>query len=314
MELDKRNAWVEFFASYNHALGESFDTELEGIDDPEIMDAPGFDDAIRERVLQGMEDWYIHPLAATGGSTPREMVERIDSLDEAMEIFLLASSQCDEELPDPLRTKLGTFGTDAIDRLLPLLFGTPWDAVDETAEERPDEMLAAAAGLRLLGDWGAADPFELILSRFVSVEQPDEMICEAFVSYCNGIGPVSAGPIADMLFQASAAGHPMTGAYEYLVIALSEVGRKQPSDHVFLCLRECFRKMERKVIGAICLGDYGDGRAIPALKGYVDRHIDQIDRQLYYEILSSIKRLGGDVSDMRDPFGGSQRLRNPIKQ
>ncbi len=314
MELDKRNAWAEFFARYNHALGESFDAELEGIDDPEIMDAPGFDDAIRERVLIGMEAWYKRPLAAPGGPTPRDMVERIDSLDEAMEVFLLASSQCDEELPDPLRTKLEDFGSEAIDRLLPLVFDTYWDTVEEHTEERPDEMLAGAAALRLLGDWGAADPFELILSRFVSVPQPDEMICEAFVSYCNGIGPVSAGPLADTLLQAAAVGHPMTGAYEYLVIALSEVGRRQPSDHVFLCLRECFRKMERKVIGAICLGDYGDGRAIPALKGYVDRHIEQIDRQLYYEILSSIKRLGGDISDMRDPFGGSQGMRGPMKQ
>ena len=103
--------------------------------------------------------------------------------------------------------------------------------------------------------------------------------------------------------QEAAAGGSLSGPFEYVIIALTEVGRVKPSDSIFLCLRECFRKMERKVIGAICLGDYGDGRAIPALKGFIDRHSDHIDRQLFYEILSSIKRLGGNVSDIHDPFG-----------
>jgi hypothetical protein len=66
METGKRNAWAEFFASYNHALGESFDTELGRKRRSEIMDAPGFDDAIREKVLVGMEAWNKRPLAATG--------------------------------------------------------------------------------------------------------------------------------------------------------------------------------------------------------------------------------------------------------
>ena len=60
--------------------------------------------------------------------------------------------------------------------------------------------------------------------------------------------------------------------------------------------------MEHKVIAAICLGDYGDGRAVPLLKSYLDRHIREIDRQFFYETISAIKRLGGDISDIQDPF------------
>jgi hypothetical protein len=303
MDLDKRNAWAEFFASYNQALGSYFDTELDGIDDEEILDAPGFDEAIRNSVLNSMQSWYAQPMENAGGVTPERMIEDICTLDEAMEVFLLASTQCDEELPDLLRVKLGAYGVRAVDRLLPMVFSAPWESQEETAGDRPDEMLASAAALRLLGEWGASDTLELVLSRYIATDNPDEMISEAFVTYCTGIGEFAITHLSSALLQDAAAGGNLSGPFEYVVIALTETGRTHPSDSVFLCLRECFRKMEHRVIGAICLGDYGDGRAIPALKGFLDRHVEQVDRQLFYEILSSIKRLGGDISDIHDPFG-----------
>ena len=70
----------------------------------------------------------------------------------------------------------------------------------------------------------------------------------------------------------------------------------------FACLRSCFRGMQHKVIGAICLGDYGDPKGISVLKGYLDRNAGTFDRQEFYEILSSIKRLGGSIQDVHDPF------------
>lgn len=312
MDMDKRNAWAEFFASYNQALGTYFDTELDGIDDEEILDAPGFDAAIRNSVLNSMQSWYAQPMEKADGETPERMIDGISTLDEAMEVFLLASTQCDEELPDLFRVKLGSFGVSAVDRLLPIVFSAPWESLDETAGDRPDDMLAAAAALRLLGEWGAADTLELVLMRYSATDNPDEMISEAFVTYCTGIGEPAIAHLSNALLKDAAAGGNLSGPFEYVAIALTEAGRTHPSDKVFLCLRECFRKMERKVIGAICLGDYGDSRAIPALKGFLDRHIDQVDRQVFYEILSSIKRLGGDITDIHDPFGDfSGRKDNP---
>ena len=35
---------------------------------------------------------------------------------------------------------------------------------------------------------------------------------------------------------------------------------------------------------------------------YLDRHVHEIDRQFFYETLSAIKRLGGDITDIEDPF------------
>ena len=39
------------------------------------------------------------------------------------------------------------------------------------------------------------------------------------------------------------------------------------------------------------------------LKGYVNRNVATISRELFYEIMSAVKALGGDISDIEDPFG-----------
>ncbi|NLM15175.1 MAG: hypothetical protein GX218_04890, partial [Clostridiaceae bacterium] len=46
-------------------------------------------------------------------------------------------------------------------------------------------------------------------------------------------------------------------------------------------------------------GDYGDGRGIPVLKGWLDRNPAFQDNQTISEILSAIKRLGGEIDDIR---------------
>ena len=56
--------------------------------------------------------------------------------------------------------------------------------------------------------------------------------------------------------------------------------------------------------------DYGDGRAIPMLKGYVNRNKDTISRDLFYEIMSAVQNLGGDISDIEDPFGDFDGKKN----
>ena len=67
-------------------------------------------------------------------------------------------------------------------------------------------------------------------------------------------------------------------------------------------MRAAFRRMKNKVIAVICIGDYGDSRGIALLKGYLDRNTHTIDRETFYEALSAIRRLGGEINDIQDPF------------
>jgi hypothetical protein len=38
-------------------------------------------------------------------------------------------------------------------------------------------------------------------------------------------------------------------------------------------------------------------------KNYINRNQQTIERDLFYEMMSAIQKLGGDISDIQDPFG-----------
>ena len=65
--------------------------------------------------------------------------------------------------------------------------------------------------------------------------------------------------------------------------------------------------MTNKIYAVICLADYGDDRAVPMFKNYINRNQKTIDRELFYEMMSAIRNLGGDISDIQDPFGDFQK-------
>jgi hypothetical protein len=42
-------------------------------------------------------------------------------------------------------------------------------------------------------------------------------------------------------------------------------------------------------------------------KNYINRNQKSIERDLFYEMMSAIQHLGGDISDIQDPFGDFQK-------
>ena len=79
------------------------------------------------------------------------------------------------------------------------------------------------------------------------------------------------------------------------------VGRSDKSDRIFYKLKDAFKKIKNKRIGAECLANYGDGRAIPLLRGYTERYIDNISPDEYYEIKLAVERLGGSMEGIDIP-------------
>ena len=54
-------------------------------------------------------------------------------------------------------------------------------------------------------------------------------------------------------------------------------------------------------------GPCGDDRAVAMFKNYINRNQKSIERDLFYEMMSAIQHLGGDISDIQDPFGDFQK-------
>ena len=305
MLLDGTRARTEatlLMKAYNDAFAEVFDTCLESISAGESGNSPLDDERIRTCVLNDLDEWFTKPLALLDGHTPGQAIESLDTLEKTLTYFETAAILCDDSVPDRVKAKLASFGTAAADALMTMALKDSWKAGTDT-DVRSDALLAAVGAIVTLGEWGVKDALELLTAKFESLEEPDENVAEAFRSYCTHIGPEAARVLAQSVERAARGGSKgLTGPFEYMIIAIADIGKDHRDERLFQCLRTAFRSMERKAVGAICLGDYGDGRAVSTLKGFLDRFEGQVDRQTFYEVTNAIRRLGGDLSDVRNPF------------
>ena len=82
-------------------------------------------------------------------------------------------------------------------------------------------------------------------------------------------------------------------------MALAEIGHTHKSEPVYRCLKNAFQSMDNKLIGALCLKSYGDGRAVPSLRGYLEKNRGKVDQETFNEIISVIRSLGGSIDGLQ---------------
>lgn len=143
------------------------------------------------------------------------------------------------------------------------------------------------------------------LERFMSYDRIPDFVADSVAEYIEAFPDESIPLIIDILNEHKEDG--LTGPCEDLVIMLTRIGKEDQCDEIYNALRSAFRYMSNKIYAVICLADYGDDRAVPMLKSYINRNQSTIDRDLFYEIMSAVQALGGDISDISDPFGDFQK-------
>lgn len=301
MDNLRRKQTEYLLTEYNRELASVYDKILDSVTNEAVFADAQFQAQLQNDVFNSLQPWYEKPLEGLAEGTPEAFFDSILSLDEAMEVFTVAARMVDGDLPDQLMLRVGAFGEEAIDRLTTLSLASSWQKQEGITDEVFRDGLAVdMAALHVLGQWTVPASIDPVLDRFCSLDLPDEFVADGVKSYLLAYGEDAISPIIARLDSARIPG--LSGPYEYLVIALTELGRAEPKEEVYQCLRRVFRAMEHKVIASICLGDYGDGRAVPLLKSYLDRHVHDVDRQFFYETISAIRRLGGDIRDIEDPF------------
>lgn len=276
------------YESFNMALQGSYDSFfLNNKSEEFLKDLKYNPDELQQYVQKDLKKWENTPLRDLNGLTPAEYFNGVDDFEKAVEIFKTGAVMCDDGLPDIFLDKFKVFGDKAVDALLELASDK---ALIESGEE---DYLIPLAAVKVLGSWKigrAAGPLIDVLLHTGN----NELIMESVKDALTAIGPASIEPVLNMLERAEVMGE----VHEYLLMALSQAGKSNKTDSIYKCLKNAFLKMENKVLGAICLGDYGDGRAIPALRGYLEKNRGKIDRAAFYEIKSVIQHLGGDAEDL----------------
>ncbi len=287
---------IAFFRAYNEAIADAFERITENID-PRVADSPDFYTQVRQATMNDMQSWHQKPLAVIGGRLPEEYLDDLDGVDELMAFTRLAARYCDEELPDLLKIKLGKHAESLKPALRELAV-----VVDYSSGETNDDVLEAAAAIKLLGEWQDMDFVPVFFERFTAAGEPQGVIADAGQYFFDQLGQAGLEALAERLNAFHDSADIYTSAHEYLLVYLTQLGSRLRDTDIYPLLRTAFRRSNRKVIPAICIGDYGDARGVVLLRNYIIEYEKELDRQLYYESISSIKRLGGDTRDLPDPF------------
>lgn len=288
-ELSLEDARI-VFESYNLAIEQSFDRLFNSQDKDVLKEIKGKEEVfIAKNLKNAVNVWSDTALFDIGNKTPRQYFWDIEELDCLIDMFKLGAVMCDEALPHVFIERLRALGEKSIEMLLKL-------AIDKELVENEEDVFIAIAAVRVLGQWKAAEAIKPLLDVVLSLNESNELYVEELCRALSEIGEASILPVVNILDYASDLGY----IHEHLLGVLADIGKRVKSEVVYKGLKNAFVKMENKIYGAIYLGEYGDGRAIPALRGYIEKNRSSIDRDTFYQIVTAIHSLGGDIEDIRE--------------
>lgn len=258
-----------------------------------------------EEATRQMEN---EPDEALGGKNMYEFFAG-KSVEELKEILFYAAKELDRGVPDSIIEALAK--ADDKNAVKSFARQTVNDAawIDDELKEEDDlfemEFQKVKACFEVLARMGDDFLVDTVIDRFMSYPQTREFVADSIATYIEAFPDTSVPLLIEKLDEHEEDG--MTGPCEDLVIILTNIGKKEQSEEIYSALRRAFRYMDNKIYAVICLADYGDSRAVPMLKSYINRHQDTISRDLFYEMMSAIQNLGGDIEDISDPFGDFQK-------
>lgn len=280
---DKEKA---LFESYNSVIEECYNRAFTESSQEDLLKVK--ERAVAQYLELGLAQWEKTPLKELDGQTPREVIGHYTGFEEVLELFKLGTVLSDKDIPDILTERLKSFGEPAVDWLI--------ETIQEEVQEENDLYIQLAA-IKVAGEWRVEKAIGPLLERVKRCKPEDELIMEAgFAAFVN-IGT----PVMELLVQELNDAGEITYYHEYIILALAEIGRENKDDSLYRSLKNAFLRMDGKIIGAAALATYGDGRAVPALRGYMEKYKNTMNAETFYEIKTAVEKLGGSIDDIAVP-------------
>lgn len=299
--MAKKEIIRQIFESYNKHIEVESDKILSSTSQQVDLYSKDYHDYFQKALNEKTDAFFDCPIDFLHGMSPNTYFVSLTSIEECVEAFMIGADLCDDVVPQGLMERLLSFGEDAVVRLIDIALAEDWHI--EMAKDMMDAREAisgAMSAIRVLGRIRATESIEPILEQYGSLVAPDEYIADIIQSFLQDVGEPA---VASLLMRINRVSHiPAHSAEEDYVVALSQIGARAPDESIYQALRSVFKKLERKLIGVLCFGDYGDPRAVTLLKNYIDRNQHALTRDIFYEAMSVIQKLGGDINDIRDPF------------
>jgi len=276
----------------------------------------GVDDATYEEYIQRLakdeteiatDKLENEPDERLGDRSMRQVLDEL-SFEEKTEALEYAALNLDRGVPKSLVESIASEQPDIVRDYCGKTIGECAWTEEELADENvlfEMQFQKAIACFDVLVKMNEPCFIRAVLDRYMSYGQTREFVAESIANYVEAFPEVSGEFLINIIESNIDSG--LEGPCEDVVIMLTQIGREHKTEEIYQTLRHAFRYMTNKIYAVICLADYGDDRAVQMFKNYINRNQKTIERDLFYEMMSAIQKLGGEITDIQDPFGDFQK-------
>ena len=304
---------IDVLKRYDEIAGLILEQKVDEFADKMDEKPPEEDDVTYEQYLhrvamQETEEQSLlmeaEPQEALGGLSMNEFFAKL-SFAELTEILEYCATELDRGVPASVVNALVNIDDAAMVEgyARTMVRESAWRDEEMDNEDKLFEMefQKVKASLKILSGRHDATLLDDVLDRFMSYERTHSFVADSIAEYIESFPDEAPAKLIDRLKEHMDDG--MEGPCEDLVVMLTNIGKEKKSEQIYDALRMAFRSMTNKIYAVISFADYGDDRAVPLMKNYINRHQTDIPRELFYEMMSAIQNLGGDIEDISDPFG-----------
>ncbi|MBQ6091043.1 MAG: hypothetical protein IJL07_07265 [Lachnospiraceae bacterium] len=286
-------------------FGDKLDQKPDGVDD--VTYEEYIQRLAKEETDIATDKLENEPDEKLGDKSMRQIWDEM-SFEEKTEVLEFSSLNLDRGVPKSLIASIASEPSDMVREYCGRIIGEcAWTEEEMSDEDVLFEMQfqKAIACFKVLIRMKDPCFIKAVIDRYMSYGQTREFVAESIAEYVEAFPEVSEPFLIDLIENNTESG--LEGPCEDCVIMLTEIGKQHKTEEIYQTLRHAFRYMTNKIYAVICLADYGDDRAVSMFKNYINRNQKTIERDLFYEMMSAIQHLGGDISDIQDPFGDFQK-------
>lgn len=276
---------TQLFEDYNKLIEDTFNELISGLDEDNLYK---LSESLVSQSVRGKETvWQKEVKPFLDGLTPEEFISGIKDEGELLKLFEEAATTCDREIPGILTKALINGGEKVINRLLEI-------ALDTDYRRDSENVAVAVAAISVLGNTKRIDVLERLLALLMECTEDDALIMESISEAILQCGAAGVNTVCDKISEQE----NIDFRAEYLVMILPQLVKDKKSDEVYKLLKSSFQRMGNKILGASALAEYGDGRAVPALRGFLEKQAKNLNRETFFEIKKAIEQLGGNIEGL----------------
>lgn len=275
----------QLFKDYNKLIEETFNELISVLDEDNLYKLN--EDLITQSVKNKELEWQKKEKDYLDGLTPDKFISGVIEKDELMKLFEEAAITCDRGIPDILTQALINAGDLVIKRLQEIV-------IDVDYRRDAENVTVAVAAISVLGNTKRIDVLQSLLNLLMDCSEDDALIMESIAEAITQYGTVAIDIVCNFIKEKEI----IDFRVEYLVMILPELSKDRKSDEVYRIIKSSFQRMDNKILGASALAEYGDGRAVPALRGFLEKQAKNLNRETFFEIKKAIEQLGGNIEGL----------------